>query len=131
MIYATFHRRNEGIQKAKHPTVLRSNSRPVFTPRRSRCVNVTEPKGPQGGEATAAGEPTNKQVVSRVSHCLIICSENVISKNVSLSTVGKPGNQRETFLGKTEDWKKNQKHDTRRRKSGGCKGAREALNPQF
>lgn len=59
MTYAAFHRRNEGIQKAKTQTVLRPNSRQVFMPRSSRCGHVSAPKGPQGWEATAVSKSTN------------------------------------------------------------------------
>lgn len=123
MIYATFHRGNEGIQKAKHQTVLRPNSRRVFMPRRSRCLDVSESKGPQGWEGAAASESTNNCEQS-------LCSQNVSTKNISLSTVGKPSNQRKTLLIKTKDWKKTQKRHRRRCKYGGRKGTRDALNLQ-
>lgn len=70
MTYAAFHRRNEGIQKAKTQTVLRPNSRQVFMPKSSRCGHVSAPKGPQGWEATAVSKSTNtsEQSPSQLHH---------------------------------------------------------------
>jgi hypothetical protein len=59
MTYATFHRRNEGIQKAKTQIVQRPNSKQMFMPRRSRCLYATGQKRPQGWEATAVSKSTN------------------------------------------------------------------------
>ena len=81
MTYATFHGRNEGIQKAKPQAVLRPNSRQVFVPRRSSCLHVTAPKAPQGWEATGnCSQQVDKHVLSRLSPRVIICAKNVIDK---------------------------------------------------
>lgn len=100
MISAAFHRRNEGIQKTRTQTVL--ISRRVFVPRRSRCLYTTGPKRPQGWRVTTVSQ----QTLNKTHYCFLICNDNVINKQVSLSRVGMLSTQREIlFFFRKKDYK--------------------------